>query len=93
MEEYRRRELNYEQALNAYQRRLAEITADTRIQELENSNAQYRELLESAEARIRNLENTLREISTLEPSASADRLRTLRSSAWELENRISVNER
>jgi TolA-binding protein len=66
MEEYRRREQNYEQALNAYQRRIAEITSDTRIQDLENSNAQYRQQLESAEARIRSLENTLRGISVNE---------------------------
>jgi hypothetical protein len=36
MEEYRRKELNYEQALNAYQRRIAEIMRETRVQELEN---------------------------------------------------------
>jgi TolA-binding protein len=81
MEEYRRRESSYDQALNAYQKRIADILKDSRMQDLENENARYREQLQSAEERIRSLENSRQ-------SGSSERLNSLRSSAQELENRL-----
>jgi TolA-binding protein len=55
-EEYQRKERTYEQAMNAYQRRIAELLKDTRVSDLENANAEYRRKLADAEARIQALE-------------------------------------
>ena len=92
MEEYRRRESAYDQALSAYQKRIADMQKDTRLQDLEDSNANFREQLILAEERIRTLENTLRETSsTLEQvrdSTSLERLKDMKASAQELENLI-----
>jgi tetratricopeptide (TPR) repeat protein len=83
MEEFRRREISYDQALGAYQRRIADMLRDSRFQELEESNARYQEQLGLAEERIRLLENSL----------TVERLNTLRESASELEERIRGNSR
>ena len=95
MEEFRRREATYEQAMIAYQRRIAEMLRDTRLQDLENENSQYRQKLEAAESRITTLENSLRETTTVldqfRYTTSLERLRNLRSSAQEIENRIGGN--
>ena len=92
MEEYRRRETSYDQALSVYQKRIADMLNDTRLQDLEHENILYREQLRSAEDKIRSLENTLLETnSSLEEardSASLERLKTLKSSAEELKNRM-----
>jgi lipid II:glycine glycyltransferase (peptidoglycan interpeptide bridge formation enzyme) len=97
MEEYHRRESAYDLAIRAYQNRVADMLRDTRFEELENSNARYRQQLELAEARILSLENNLRETSlALEiarGSASAERLRILQSAAHELENFIQRDDR
>ncbi|MDR1637029.1 MAG: tetratricopeptide repeat protein [Treponema sp.] len=57
IEEYQRRERSYDQALIAYQKRIAELLKDTHIPDLEAANAQYRRQLQEAEARIRALES------------------------------------
>ncbi|MDR0997474.1 MAG: tetratricopeptide repeat protein [Treponema sp.] len=59
VEEYQRRERSYDQALIAYQKRIAELLKDTHIPDLEAANAQYRRQLQEAEARIRALESDL----------------------------------
>ena len=91
-EEFRRRETSYDQALSAYQKRIAEMSQDTRLQDLEGSNATYQEQLRVAQERIRSLESSLKETSTdLEKAKGAtalERLRTLKASAQELEARI-----
>jgi hypothetical protein len=83
MEEFRRREISYDQALSAYQRRIADMLRDSRFQELEESNTRYQEQLGLAEERIRLLENSL----------TVERLNTLRESASELEERIRETSR
>ena len=92
MEEYRRREASYDQALSAYQKRINDMLRDTRLQDLEDTNSRYREQLDSAEERIRTLESTLLETSTalekVRSSSTADRLRALKLSAQELETRM-----
>jgi tetratricopeptide (TPR) repeat protein len=92
MEEFRRREASYDQALGVYQRRIADMLRDTRLEELESSNTRYREQLGLAEERIRFLENSLREASSdlesVRSSASAERLQSQRESAREIESRI-----
>ena len=72
MEEFRRRERAYTQALLAYQRRIADMLRGTRLQDLEVETQRYRYQLRSAEDRIHYLE----------------RLITLRRYAQELENRV-----
>jgi TolA-binding protein len=57
IEEYQRRERSYDQALIAYQKRIAELLKDSRIPELEAANDQYRRQIQEAEARIRTLES------------------------------------
>ncbi|MDR1238892.1 MAG: tetratricopeptide repeat protein [Treponema sp.] len=59
MEEYQRRERSYDQALIAYQKRIAEMLKDTRMADLEADNANYRRKLSEAEERIRRLEADL----------------------------------
>ncbi|MDR0451131.1 MAG: tetratricopeptide repeat protein [Treponema sp.] len=56
IEEYQRRERSYDQALIAYQKRIAELLRGTYITDIEAANAQYRRQLQEAEARIRALE-------------------------------------
>ena len=81
MEEFRRRESAYDQALSASQKRL------------EDSNTRYREELTQAEERIRSLENALRETSSTKEkardSASVERLKSMKRNAEELERYIS----
>jgi len=97
MEDFRRKESAYDQALSAYQKRIADMLSDTRFQDLEDSNAYFRDQLIVAEERIRTLENALRESSTalekVRDIGSIDRLRALKSSAQELENLIRENGR
>ena len=90
MEEYRRRESSYDQALGVYQRRIADMHKDTRLLDLESENYRFQEQLRSAEERIRFLETVLRETSPEENWSSdrIERLNKLRASAQELENRI-----
>jgi len=92
MEDSRRRESTYDQALNAYQKRIADMLKDTRLQDLESENTNFREQLRAAEDKIRSLENAFPQTPSTqenhgEPS-SLERLKTLKSSAGELENRI-----
>ena len=100
MEEFRRRESSYDQALSASQRRITEMLRDTRLADLESENYQYRLQLEQAEARIRYLENALMERTSSrqetrqnsplsgQNSPSSERLENLRTSARELETQM-----
>jgi TolA-binding protein len=63
MEEYQRRERSYDQALTAYQKRIADMLKDTRLADLENANAEYRKQLAEAEERIISLEENLKSVS------------------------------
>ena len=93
MEEYRRREAAYDQALGAYQKRIADMLKDTRLQDLETENSNYKDQLNSAEEKIRSLEDTLRESSTTQQkakdSAALEKLNTLKASAQDLEKKIT----
>jgi tetratricopeptide (TPR) repeat protein len=61
VEEYQRRERSYDQAIIAYQKRIADMLKESRLSDLENANADYQRRLEEAEARIVLLEARLRE--------------------------------
>jgi len=61
VEEYQRRERSYEQAIVAYQKRIAEMLKDTRLADLERSNSEYQTKLAEANARIVALEQSLAE--------------------------------
>ncbi|MDR2257961.1 MAG: tetratricopeptide repeat protein [Treponema sp.] len=63
MEEYQRRERTYDQALTAYQKRIADMLKDTRLADLESANAEYRKQLAEAEERIMSLEENLKAAS------------------------------
>ncbi|MDR0877922.1 MAG: hypothetical protein LBN21_07700, partial [Treponema sp.] len=56
-EEYQKREKSYDQALIAYQKRIADMLKDTRLQDLESANAEYRRLLAEAQERLRLYES------------------------------------
>jgi TolA-binding protein len=90
MEEYERREHSYDQALIAYQKRIADMLKDTRLADLEFSNTRYREQLEAAEERIKILEETLRQNqASFPPSLSPEeKLKTLRGSALEIQDQL-----
>jgi TolA-binding protein len=74
VEEYQRRERTYDQAIIAYQKRIADMMKDTRLADLENANNEYRRQLAEAEARISQLEARLSE----SPPAAANSERTAR---------------
>ncbi|MDR1576578.1 MAG: tetratricopeptide repeat protein [Treponema sp.] len=59
VEEYQRREKTYDQALNAYQKRLAEVLKDTQLTDLESANIEYQRQLAEANERILDLEERL----------------------------------
>jgi tetratricopeptide (TPR) repeat protein len=59
IEEYQRRERTYDQALNAYQRQIAEHQRYSQLSEIENDNAEYRRQLNEANERIFALERLL----------------------------------
>lgn len=61
VEEYQRRERSYEQAIVAYQKRIAEMLKDTRLADLEKSNSEYQTKLAEANERIVALEQSLAE--------------------------------
>jgi TolA-binding protein len=67
MEEYQRRERTYDQTLTAYQKRIAKMLKDTRLEDLEKANADYQRQLAEAEERIRALEESLEEAAVPPP--------------------------
>jgi TolA-binding protein len=90
MEEYKRREHSYDQALSAYQKRIADMLKDTRLADLEFSNARYREQLAEAEERVRILEEALRQNQAAPPRPLPleERLKALKSSALEIQDQL-----
>jgi tetratricopeptide (TPR) repeat protein len=93
MEEFHRKESFYDQALSVYQKRIAELTEHPEglLQNMETEIAQYRRQLDLAEERIRVLENSLRESSAadnLRALEQAERLKSMKESAMELESRL-----
>jgi TolA-binding protein len=106
MEEYQRRERSYDQALIAYQKRIADMLKDTRLSDLETENARYRQQISAAEERIHFLEENLQQAlaasglnyqspvqtgSAPSSSNSAQRLNSLRSSALGLREELLKN--
>ena len=63
VEEYQRRERTYDQAIIAYQKKIAEMLRDSHLAELEASNADYRRRLIEAQARIATLEQRIEEMA------------------------------
>jgi TolA-binding protein len=88
IEEYQRRERSYDQALIAYQKRIADLLKDSRLADLDSSNTQYRRQLTEAEERIRALELELTGYRSsgggAEESERRTRLEDLRSSALDM---------
>lgn len=70
IEDYRRRERSYDQALNVYQKEAAETLRDSRLADLENANAEYRRQLTQARERIQALENSLETQSAAAPAGN-----------------------
>jgi TolA-binding protein len=93
IEEYQRRERSYDQALIAYQKRIAELLKESRLEDLDSSNIQYRRQLMDAEDRIRQLELELSNYRGTSPLPSGDaerrkRLEEIRSSASNLADNL-----
>jgi len=84
-EEYQRKERTYEQALNSYQKRVAELMKDSRVVDLENTNTEYRRNLTEANERIRFLEERLASFSDYSEDETLLRARQLRNEIqWDL---------
>jgi TolA-binding protein len=64
-EEYRRRERDYDLTIMAYQKRIAELQGDTKAFDLELSNEDYRQQLDTAEQRIAMLESSLKDANAV----------------------------
>jgi hypothetical protein len=60
VEDFQRREHTYDQAIIAYQQRIADMLKEGRMAELEEANADYQRRLLEAESRINQLESSLR---------------------------------
>jgi tetratricopeptide (TPR) repeat protein len=100
VEEYQRRERSYDQAIIAYQKRIADMLKESRLSDLENANADYRKRLEEAEARVVLLENRLREANApvppgslrssagTSPGSGMSRVYSLKNSAQEMVNEL-----
>lgn len=88
IEEYQRRERSYDQALIAYQKRIADLLKDSRLADLDSSNTQYRRQLAEAEERIRALEEELAKYRSPAPGSGGEarrgRLEEIRSSASDM---------
>jgi TolA-binding protein len=69
VEEYQRRERAYDQAIVAYQKKIAEMLQDSYLAELESSNAGYRQRLVEAEAQLAEMERMLAEANVSRSSA------------------------
>jgi TolA-binding protein len=69
VEEYQRRERAYDQAIVAYQKKIAEMLRDSYLAELESSNADYLRRLAEAEERVAALEQRLGEAGISQPSS------------------------
>jgi TolA-binding protein len=91
MEEYQRRERSYDQALIAYQKRIAEMLKDTRMADLETDNAKYRRELAETEERIRLLEAGLGQLGVNQPPAPGNGGPDLRARALELRGDLEKN--
>jgi TolA-binding protein len=103
IEEYQRRERSYDQAIIAYQKRIADMLKDTRLADLEDANAVYSRRISEAEERIASLETALEEAKALirsfqiltarnnaSPLSNEQMIRVLidKSNALELRNEI-----
>jgi polyhydroxyalkanoate synthesis regulator phasin len=86
IEEYQRRKKTYDQALNAYQKRLADIMKDTRLEDLESANTDYQRQLFEARERIQELEARLADTrQEQQPNELTVRARQLRNEIkWNL---------
>jgi tetratricopeptide (TPR) repeat protein len=88
VEEYQRRERSYDQALIAYQKRIADLLKDSGMEDMDDLNTLYRRQLMEAEARIHILEAELTRYRPA-PGESGDeerraRLENIRSLALDL---------
>jgi tetratricopeptide (TPR) repeat protein len=86
VEEYQRRERTYEQAIAAYQKKIAEMLKDSYLAEMEASNSDYRRRLIEAQARIAALEQRLEETAARAASRYTSATPSLPSdpgSSWE----------
>jgi tetratricopeptide (TPR) repeat protein len=85
VEDYQRRERSYDQAIIAYQKRIADMLRDTRLEDLETTNAEYQRQIEELRA-------ALQVQSPLAPEDRMTRLLTLKAQAQELRNELSGEE-
>ncbi|QQO08174.1 tetratricopeptide repeat protein [Breznakiella homolactica] len=107
VEEYQRRERSYDQAIIAYQKRIADMLKDTRMADLENSNAEYRRRISELEARLAAAEAALSEanitIEGMKPAQSSAapprtssekmiKLLSLKSTALDLRNDLAARQ-
>jgi tetratricopeptide (TPR) repeat protein len=92
VEEYQRRERSYDQAIIAYQKRIADMLKESRLADLETANANYQRQLAEAEARIAALEARLREQSGQgrQSSIGASRASSLMNSAQDVVNELVI---
>jgi TolA-binding protein len=70
IEDYQRREKTYEQAIAAYQKRIAEMLTDTRIGDLEKQLAEEKNRNAALEARFRGLDSKGDIVSAAQPTAT-----------------------
>ncbi|MDR0388998.1 MAG: tetratricopeptide repeat protein [Spirochaetaceae bacterium] len=83
VEDYQRRERSYDQAIIAYQKRIADMLKDNRLEDLETSNSEY-------QRQIAELEAALARGSR--PEDRMTRLLELKTRALELRNLLSGEE-
>ncbi|MDR1178526.1 MAG: tetratricopeptide repeat protein [Spirochaetaceae bacterium] len=82
VEDYQRRERSYDQAIIAYQKRIADMLRDTRLEDLETANSEY-------QRQIAELRAALERGSGTPPEDRMTRLLGLKVRARELEQALS----
>jgi tetratricopeptide (TPR) repeat protein len=92
-EDYERKIKTYEHTLNAYQRRVTELSQDSRMTELELSNADYQRQLAEAQDKIILLEDDLSDQEKyLLDKANREKARKLREEALSIIGTIEIEE-
>jgi tetratricopeptide (TPR) repeat protein len=85
VEDYQRRERSYDQAIIAYQKRIADMLKDTRLADLETTNVEYLRQIDELKAALQ-----IRTPQAVEsPEDRMTRLLTLKARAQELREELS----
>jgi tetratricopeptide (TPR) repeat protein len=88
VEDYQRRERSYDQAIIAYQKRIADMLRDTRLMDLESTNSEYQRQIAELQAALSRVQDP----SSPPQEDRMTRLLRLKAQAQELRNSLAGEE-